>query len=353
MDREVVTMLRAIPEKSTQGTIGYLAVDVGYGYVKALSAVGRRVFFPSVVAPAPFDPLAGVLKGGEPGHRVTVRKVDDREKRQYLVGEAAMRSSLSVATLAREKPAESHDLLLLTAAYLAGACTAGFPAGSDAPALAVGLPLAFYKTQRKNLKARLERLGAWVAVDGGEERWIRFCRVVVLPQGAGVVMAQGTLNGLYGVVDIGQYTCDYLLVEGRNGALVPVPEYCSSLEAGVYLVHRAMAREFQHVTGVPLDAIEVPRVLDRALQGRPVVFDGRALDLTAAASRAVREAGQAIGQRVLAVWGPRKSLMEGVLLAGGGALLFREELMRLLPGAAVVSEPVFANCLGYLKVLQT
>ncbi len=30
-----------------------LAVDAGHGYVKALSESGRRVLFPSLIAPAP------------------------------------------------------------------------------------------------------------------------------------------------------------------------------------------------------------------------------------------------------------------------------------------------------------
>jgi plasmid segregation protein ParM len=93
-----------------------IAVDVGYSSVKGVSEHGR-VMFPSVVAPASEDLLAGVVKGNIV-HRVHLRrKMDDVE--EQLVGDAAVMSALAAGCLAlREKPGAVHDTLLLTAAYL-------------------------------------------------------------------------------------------------------------------------------------------------------------------------------------------------------------------------------------------
>ncbi|MEW5935490.1 MAG: hypothetical protein AB1816_18070, partial [Bacillota bacterium] len=159
-----------------------LAVDVGYGYVKALAETGRRACFPSACAPAPPDVAPGVF--GAMPHRVEIVRTGRSER--YLVGEAALRSRTAAVTLAREKPPEVHDTLLLAAAYLAGAGRATF--------LAVGLPLAYFRAQRQALAARLAGLAAQVSVDGGPPREIDFGGGIrVIPQGAGVVLAEPRL----------------------------------------------------------------------------------------------------------------------------------------------------------------
>lgn len=329
-----------------------LAVDVGYSQTKALSSAGPRALFPSAAAPAPPDVLAGALAGQGPGHRVTVRRLGE-EAREYLVGEAALASLRAETTQAREKPPELHDLLLLAAAYLVGAGGTGDFPGANAPALGVGLPLAFYRAQKDALRDRLGRLGAWVSADGGEERWVTFSRVIVAPQGAGVVLAQdGLADGLHGLLDIGEYTADYLLVDVRGGAPAPILDACGSAEAGVSLVKQAVAQAFQAATGEPLPVGEVPRVTEAALAGKPVPYRGRELDLTPAARLAVKDAARLIVSRVQAAWGPRAGFAAKVFLAGGGALLFQRELAAYFPQAAVVEDPIFANCRGYLAALS-
>lgn len=328
-----------------------LAVDVGYGATKALSSASPRVLIPSAACPAPPDLLAGALGGPGPGHRVGLRRIGG-PREEYLVGEAALVSLRGETTLRREKPPELHDTLLLTTAYLAGAGGVGSYPGAHAPALAVGLPLAFYRGQKNALRRRLEGLGAWVSVDGGEERWITFSRVVVVPQGAGVVLAHPELeDGLYGVVDVGEYTSDYLLLTVRDGVPSPVLEGCGSAEAGAYLVKQAVAQAFQTAAGEPLPPPELPRVTEAALAGRPVGFRGRELDLAPAAARAVQDAARLIASRVLGSWGPRAEFTGRVFLAGGGALLFGQELAAYFPQAETVEDPIFANCRGYLVAL--
>lgn len=322
------------------------AVDVGYGYVKAVSAAGTKACFPSAVAPAP-DDLG--LNTGPAFYRVRVRYLDGRTE-ERLVGEAALRSSAAVATLSREKPAGLHDLLLLTACALVGAGGTGpFPGQAD---VAVGLPLAYYKAQKDALRDRLLGLAAWVSVDGGGELYVSFGRVLVLPQGAGAVAAYPELlpdSGLVGVVDVGMYTTDYLLLEKLPGQPNPRPllEACGSVEAGVHLVLKAVAREFQTKTGAPLP----PEMWEQAVQARAVFFGGRSVDLSQAVDKALSDASQAVAQRVLAAWGNRAGFVRATLLVGGGSLLLREHLARSLPGAVAVPDPLFANALGFLRGL--
>ncbi|WP_084413155.1 ParM/StbA family protein [Desulfovirgula thermocuniculi] len=326
-----------------------VAADIGYGYVKAISSSGHRAIFPSVVAPATHDPLGGFMEDNL-GHRVRVRRLDGSAE-ERLVGEAAARSAAAVTTLAKNKPADMHDTLLLAAAYLVGAGSASpFPA--QQVDLAVGLPLAFYRAQRDTLRARLEALSAWVSMDGGEERYVSFRKVLVLPQGAGVVAAFPELlpeKGLVGVVDVGTYTTDYLLLEKLPGRAEPKPvlECCGSAEVGVHLVHKAVAREFQARTGAPLP----PEMWEETARAGSVVYEGRAVDLSAAVERALADAAQAISQRVLGAWGNRAGFVSATILAGGGALLLKERLAACLPCVVEAPDPVFANALGFLRAL--
>lgn len=315
-----------------------LAVDVGYGYTKALS--DRRACFPSACAPAPPDMGFGLFAAMP--HRVEIVRGNRTER--YLVGEAALRSRTAAVTLAREKPPEVHDVLLLAAACLVGA--------GRGTSLAVGLPLAYFRTQRQGLAERLTGLTAQVSVDGGPPREIDFAGVRVVPQGAGVVLAEPRLpDGLVGVVDVGYHTTDYLLAEVRDGQPVPLLDYCGSVEAGAHLVAGAVAGEFASQTGAPLDVAEAVQVVEWVRKGRPVCYDGRPLELVAAYRTACQEAGRLIAQRILAVWGSRARLAREILLAGGGALLLERALCAELPAARLVVDPVFANCRGYLMVL--
>ena len=106
-----------------------IAIDIGYSAVKAISN-GTRVCFPSVVAPATEDLLNGAVKN------ILKHSVKTSTGQEYWIGEAALQSSSAIATLSREKPAEIHDMLITTAAYLLNA--------EEGDTLAVGLP--FYAT---------------------------------------------------------------------------------------------------------------------------------------------------------------------------------------------------------------
>lgn len=332
-----------------QPTKRQAAVDIGYGFTKAVSSTGARACFPSVVAPGGTDlGLDGLLGGEGPGHAMKVRFLDGL-KGEYLVGEAAQGSFLASGFLGAEKPADLHDLLLLTACALVDAGGRGpFPGQCD---LAVGLPLAFYRAQKDALKARLEGLAAWVSVDRGEEQYISFRRVLVIPQGAGVVFAQGLPQGrgFAGVMDVGQYTTDFLLVDLRT--FNPVVEACGSVEAGCHLVAQRVAQAYLSKTGRPLPPRMERSVLDAAREGQPVPFRGKEVYLAADYEAAVRDVAATVSRQVLSAWRDVADMIGVTYLAGGGSLLLGEHLARTLPNPVLVNDPVFANAAGYLRIL--
>ncbi len=321
-----------------------IAVDIGYSAVKAVSKSGKRITFPSVVAPGSENPLNGLFRKGVE-HRVSVRPYlgSKAESKRFLVGDAALHALSATATLSREKPVEMHDVLLVTTAYLLGA---------GRTELAVGLPLAYYRNQKDTLRRRLESLSVWVSVNGGPEEHVAFNRVVVVPQGVGAAFAvkdEYPDGGYVGLLDIGCYTTDYLLFESKGGSLIPIPGAHGSFEIGVYLVQRALADAYQGITGAPLPSRRQGEVLLSAASGEKVRYRGQAIELTDAYREAQAAVGQQIIHTIMAEWGDRADSLASVILVGGGALVFADAFKEL--NAEVPAEPTFANAIGFLHML--
>ncbi len=322
-----------------------IAVDVGYSSVKGISEHGR-VMFPSVTSPATEDLLAGAIQCGALQHSVRIHRTMNNVE-EHLVGDAALMSTSATGFLAqREKPNGVHDLLLLTAAYLLAS------GHEDCLDVAIGLPISYYKAQRDELKARLEKLSTWVSVDGGAERCLHFDRIAVIPQGAGALMTAGQLpaSGLVALLDIGSYTTDYLVFDIRQGQPVPVSECCGSVEAGVSLVTMALAAEFQRQAGAPLPARMHEATLAKVLAGEPLVYQGRPVELHKALTAAREQVGNLIASSVAASLRARVGFVQQMLLAGGGALLFETEIDKALSCVRVIDDPVFANAKGFLSM---
>lgn len=320
-----------------------IGIDIGYGFTKAVNEAGERVIFPSLVAPAGYDVLGGVFSQTQE-YRVTI--ASGSQKADLLVGEAARHSFVVSQALNKEKPPELHDPLLLTAIGLLGHKDSEISLG-------VGLPLAYYASQKEDLKNRLSKLSLCVAVNGSE-LYIKNPEVQVIPQGAGVLLKAGghlPLHGYVGVVDPGTYTTEYLLFEIKDGQPVPMLEACGSVEVGTQMVCSAVAREFQAQTGSPLPVGMENEITKQALNREPIRYYGKTYCLDDVAYAARKNVSTAICQKVLAAWGNRTGYIQNTFLAGGGPLFFGSDLCSALPCSMVVEEPVFANTEGYLAFI--
>ena len=311
-----------------------IGIDIGYGYVKAINDEGQKISFPAMIAPSGNGLGLGDVFKDTVEYQVTI------DQSKYMVGDAAKQSFLATQTMSREKPPKIHDPLLLTAAHL-------LSGDDDRLEIGVGLPLAYYSAQKGSLKNRLQNLKADVII-GDKHKHISFDRVDVFPQGAGVLLCCQSmlpLSGYVGLIDIGTYTTEYILFQMKSGRPIPVLEASGSVEAGVHLVYSAVAREFQNKTGSPLPAEMEAAVTEKSLRGEQITFDGQKHMLDAIQAR--EDVALVICQKVLSAWGNRTGHIETTLLAGGGALFFRQSL-KGFPGQYIVQEPFFANARGYL-----
>jgi plasmid segregation protein ParM len=327
-----------------------LSIDVGYGYTKGVTSSGHKVSFPSVVAPVSIDLFDGIFNSGI-GHRVNVYTLEKSQEK--LVGELALNSTAAQNFVARhEKPADIHDLLLLTAAYL---CEAGsFSAVNRKEVeLVVGLPISFYRGQKDTLRERLSKISAWVSVDGKERQHISFNKVKVYPQGAGALASLGAAlpsSGMVGLIDIGTYTTDFMLFETKGGMPIPILDACGSIEAGIYLAQRAVANEFEKQTGSPLPQRMYQKAIETACKGNSLNFEGRKIDLLPALKQAQKEIADMIAGHVMALWGDRTGFLDMTVFAGGGSIWFGEILENSFSNPIYAEEGVFANAAGYLRM---
>ncbi|MBO8128925.1 MAG: ParM/StbA family protein [Peptococcaceae bacterium] len=320
-----------------------IAIDVGYSHTKAVTT-DKRVLIPSVVAPYRELALAD-LRGNDTGHIVTIRRVDGTTSRHF-VGELAVQEGRGATfTLDRDKHRHpNHDVLILTAARLLGA--------GPGAILVAGLPVAYYASQKEDLRRHLEALHAEVSVDGSMPSRVSFGRVIVYPQGAGAMLAAPDLpdSGLVLLVDVGYKTTDYVTAEIVGGMARPVSSLCGSVEIGIFAVHEALAAGYQAATGAPLPAVRIPEIM---ANGGKTYHYGRELDLSDVLGKARADTARAIADQVRAAMGDRMAAVRKVLLAGGGA----EELpllRKLLLDASVVDiipEPLWANASGFLKLI--
>jgi len=287
------------------------AVDVGYGYTKAVSNSGKRVCFPSVISPARELPLTEISDGSI-GHMVTISK-EKLATEQFFVGELAIKEGRSVQfTLDDVKHKHPvHDVVLLTALALLE---------PDAPGkLVVGLPVDYYREQGKGLTQHLNNLTAAVSVDGGPEKHISFEKVMVYPQGAGALLVAPEMpgSGMVALVDVGHKTTDCVALEISSGTSRPVQTMCVSVEAGIVHLHQTVAEEFLKRTGVRLPAVYIEQVLRT---GR-VWFKGQEIDLGQIIKEKRTAITRSIADGVLAAWGDRADFVRKVYLAGGGVLM--------------------------------
>ncbi|MTI85645.1 MAG: ParM/StbA family protein [Firmicutes bacterium] len=315
-----------------------VAVDVGYGFTKAVSGSGKRICFPSVISPARDLPLAE-LADNSTGHKVKICKEGGQEE-EYFVGELAMQEGHSVHftldDVKHKHPA--HDIVLLTAAALLEP--------ESINKLVVGLPVDYYREQGKSLKSHLQNLSATVSVDGKPEVLLSFEEIHVYPQGAGALLTVSDLpgGGIAALVDVGHKTTDCVAIEIKNGSSRPVQSMCVSVEAGILHVHKAVSEEFLKRTGIRLPA----NYTEQVMRDGQIWFRGEKVDLGQTLKEKRRVVARAIVDGVMASWGDRADFVRQVYLAGGGVLEL-PELSDMLKGSSIVPDAQFANALGFLK----
>ena len=304
-----------------------IAIDAGHGYTKALSATAQTIF-PSLICPAPAS-----VDLGDYAHSQAIQ-IDGTAT---LVGESARAHATPLWSRDKATDPDTLRLILVAAAEL----------GATGPvALATGLPLAWYGSQRRAFRDALTGYGATIERPGQAPQRIWFEAVKVLPQGlsaAGPILIQAIREpGDYLVVDIGYRTTDYLIVsKSPNGRLDYAPDAAGSLPMGTGAVGKALADAVSQQYQVEFSPPEVESV-------PTVTIRGQHIDLTQRRHAANQAVGKQLLQSLALELGSTLDKLIGIIVVGGGS----DILTHLLPTALVSDQPQWANVQGYWSALH-
>ncbi len=301
----------------------HCAIDVGHGYSKALSESGERVMCPSWIVPAPEGPNVG------PFAATTPTMVNGQP---YLIGESARLHAVSLFSHDKAADPLTQALTWASAARL-------LSPGYHIVRLGVGLPLAWYATQKSALSQSLQ---GRVTVD---DRHLDIPQVTVFPQGIGALLtADLPENGLVGLVDIGYRTVDYLVAPIREGVPAPMITRSGTWAGGLHQAYAGIAQRLEQEFQVHFEPHEL---VDR----RRVTVHGQPVDLLLFQDTAFRDLAGDLTRHLATTWDDLQAKLDGVFLAGGGALALQSHLASLGP-IQVLAEAQWANVHGYLDLLR-
>ncbi len=321
-----------------------VGVDIGYGYTKATSGTSE-VVFPSVVGKAEriryesdFDRSAA----GQSRQIAVITAEGDR-----FVGELALLQSRVRWTLLDRSRVQDPSARLLFLSALSE--LVGLTSEKNNFRIVTGLPTQWYADREKVIeqlsgKHVLRRVNGRQVVQ-------RFSvdDVLVVPQPFGSLFStildpngklvnQDLARGRLGIIDIGTFTTDYVLVDTLR-----------YIEKGSGSISTAMSRAYQLIGRSILDMFALDLRLhevDRAVRRGYVTIFGEQREIV----WLVEPVLDAIAEEVLAqagtLWGDGRDL-KAVLVTGGGAVVLGERIRRRYPHARVLEDAPMANVRGF------
>jgi plasmid segregation protein ParM len=310
-----------------------------------VASSGKQVCFESRVAPAEFirfqaDLGAQVETGGLTLH--------DPVEGPLFVGELASKQGRPSAV---RSPRDRNRVTDPITTHLADAAFAMLLPGVDGARvrLVTGLPVSFYRDANQ-LTQHL--LGAHNILLDGRSLTVEVEDVLVVPQPFGALLtlildergmmltsALDLIEGRVGVLDIGTFTTDLILVE----SLEYIEARSSSIEVGV-------ATAIEMVRKVLLDDYRVsyePHELEQALRRGWLVIDGKKEKLNGLASKRLDPIARSIEAQARTLW--NVSTLSALVLARGGSLALRPWLEPRFQQAIYAPDAAMANAAGFLR----
>lgn len=316
-----------------------VGIDVGYGYTKAADGA-REVVFPSVIGRAERIRYQSDLRGGAGRSNGLSLGVDGSE---YFVGELALQQSRVQFTLLDRSRTTSDQLKVLFLAGLSELMGRGHEVQ-----VVTGLPVEYYQ-DRELLAGQL--LGRHrISRNGSEQAFsVRAVKVIPQPFGTlfwkilsddGYIVEEGLARARVGIVDVGVYTTDYVLVDW----LTYIEKGSGSIPVAMSTAYGLLAREILDQYGLELSLHNI----DTCVRTRSVRVYGARQDIGPLVDSVLEGVAEEIVSKARTLWGEGRDL-DAVMVTGGGAEALEPYFHQVYPHARVVPEPTMANVRGYLK----
>lgn len=302
-----------------------LALDLGYGWVKALYGP-TLVTFPHAIG----SPDA--IRFGKSAGPLTVSYGE--ELRAFYVGELALKQSRHTwAPITRKR--DAWELRAMLAEALARLGISG-----EIPLLISGLPVGWYAEDRGEHEQALQ--GEICYARGSRpQQTVTIEKVVAIPQPMGTFyhLAQkdeSLLQGCTGIIDLGHHTTDGGATE--DGVYISPESF--SLSIGIHSLHedlRAAVRENWKRELTPQEA-------DKALRTGKVWIGPKSY-LPPIQFAAQSLASEILGE-VKSQWGEGLGFRR-IVVTGGGAHILGAAVEKTWGHVQLVEEPELANVRGY------
>lgn len=322
----------------------YFGVDIGYGYTKAAGAAGETAF-PSVVGRAENIRYQNDLA---PGQRTEGRLTIGVNGVDYFVGDLALQQSRIQLTLLDRSRTNTDQLRVLFLATLAQLIPPA-PRSERVEDVVVvtGLPVEYYD-DRDLLAQQLVGAHGFCAGGYGYNLTVHDLQVVPQPFGSifdrildgdGWIVNDELARARIGVIDIGTYTTDYVLVN----ELMYIERGSGSLNVALSTACDLLVREVAGRFGLELDLHQA----DQCLRRRTAKVFGEVQDIGFLVDSVLEGVAEELINKARTLWGEGRDL-DAVLITGGGGQLLGH-YFQVFPHARVVSEPAMANVRGFLK----
>lgn len=285
----------------------YIGLDHGYGNIKT----AHRVFQTGIEC-YDEEPI------------VSTNYVKYRDK-YYVIGESHL--------VYQGNKTESDDFYILTLAGLAEEMKYRGLHEADV-VLAVGLPLAWVKTQAAEWRKYLMREKELDFSFRKERYKVHLCGLEIFPQGLAAVHNQGSMPGMNMLVDIGNGTMSILEIhDGR-----PIE---NSISTEVFGVHQCMEKIQKEVS--KHSGVDVPEMLIEPLLRNGI---GDRTDAVAMTTKRVAENYTVEIMKKLTAHGYREELVHLFIIGGGGCLLKNFSDLTAKSEVTVITD-ICANAKGY------
>jgi plasmid segregation protein ParM len=317
-----------------------IGLDIGYSATKTITGEGRRAQFPSAVGTP--DEAHFSLNGNE--------NIILEQPSRVQIGAGAILQSRFIHRREDRHWIESPEWYALAAAAWTELST-GTRVNLE---VVTGLPVAFF-SDKETVSARL--LGRHtVQRQGRHAQTFEVTRCTVIPQPFGALLAE-TLDdrgrivdrdlatGTVGIIDIGGKTTNLLSVN----RLAEINQATDSVDVGAWDIVRAL-RDWLGTRYPGLEELRDHQVIN-AVVHRSVKYYGEIVDLSAIVTGTLEPMADQVIAQASQLWNGAATL-DGIIVAGGGAILLGTYIQRAFRHARVADDPVFANALGFYRFCQ-
>ncbi|WAM36540.1 ParM/StbA family protein [Caldicellulosiruptor acetigenus] len=310
------------------------AVDVGFGFTKAVNEKGKEVIFPSAVAKTFMTDI-----GLKPTSDYFVTYMNQT----YAVGKAATQCLITETSFSEDRFVNEFSKLLVLTALMA--------LESDKEVeLGLGLPLMLYPKLKDKVKNYFEFAEEIIIDANNIAHSYHIARCEVFPQGVGALfsISSPVEDGTYCILDVGFRTTDVIVVEIKNKNINPLLDMCFTVDKGMSLAVERLGLMIERKYGVSYDTSLLFDIHERShisVRGRKIDIEPHKKEVFGAIADDIV---QSISRRLQRGF----DTFDGVLVAGGGAFNVASVLQKEFNNVQVLDNAQFANAKGYLHLLH-